>query len=1064
MVADSSPGADRSTGARALRLEILGPLRLWRGEVELDPGPRQQAAFLAALLARADQPIGRGDLIDLLWEDAPPASALNVIHKYVGALRRVLEPDLSARATGSYLQRRGDGYLFASRGSGLDMVAFRGHVEAARHAAGRAEPGVALDSYVDALALWRGSAGDGLGLGARGTSVFVALNGEFLRACVAAAELAVSLGRPQRVLAALQLAATMAPWDENVHAALVTSLAAVGQRAEALAVLRAVRTRLADDLGIDPGPALRAAQQRVLADSVTPASPAGARRRTADASGAATGLIGRAGELEDLGRALGSALDGGSGVVIIDGEPGVGKTRLLGELAARAERRGALVVWGTCLGGDGTPSMWPWVRLVGAMLDVQRADERADWLAGELGRLLQQPEADGASSAPSDGGARFRLLERVVALVGRTAARRPVVLVIDDLQWADAASLQLLSHLAAQLPGGAMILGALRDRAPVPGAELSRHLAMVSRVPGHHRIHLDPLARGDVAELVRRETGDDPGEDAIRHIYARTAGNPFFVRELARLLADTGAITVAAAGGSTVPATVRDVVRSRTDDLGEDVRRLLQIAALVGRETPVDLLAHAAAVDVATCLDRLEPLGALGVLEPTPGDPFSFRFPHDLVREAVAEVMAPRQASELHRRIADALEAGVADDDSLTERLAFHLWAAGPLADASRTATALMRAGDRAARKSAFEAAERQLQSAIQVARTAGLADLEVSAVGPLADVFWKQGRSFASYADLLARAERLARGLGHDAKAADFLYMRVVGAFTHHHPDTKHLMRRLIEYGERSADPTSRIYARYMQARDAYENGELAVALRHMESEDWAALHDVRWRPNPMGDLQLFAPVFQGLLTGIGGDVPAAQSLLAAVEDDVRDEPYAISVWALWTAFTAEWVGDPAWALRVTSRWRAADPRHFFVNVDPPMRVCRCWARALSGEDPAAAAAEAEQVVVTTMLDPPRFGVTRDYALVAEMYVAAGMPHEAGAALDHADRLAEAHDEPFAEPLRLLMRAKVLQARGEPAEVVRAVADRAKAVSADRGAHIIARRVDQLLGAIRSE
>src|ERR1700722_9906535 len=152
----SSSASDRSPGGHALRIQLLGPLRLWRGDVELDPGPRQQASLLAVLLARADQPVSRAELIDLMWDDEAPPSAVNVIHKYVGSLRRVLEPDLSARAAGSYLQRRGDGYLFGSRNSGLDLVAFRGYLRAARLAADEEQHGTALDRFIDALALWHG--------------------------------------------------------------------------------------------------------------------------------------------------------------------------------------------------------------------------------------------------------------------------------------------------------------------------------------------------------------------------------------------------------------------------------------------------------------------------------------------------------------------------------------------------------------------------------------------------------------------------------------------------------------------------------------------------------------------------------------------------------------------------------------------------------------------------------------------------------------------------------------------------------------------------------------------
>jgi DNA-binding SARP family transcriptional activator len=1053
----SSSVPDRPAGGRSLRLQILGPLRLWRGDVELDPGPRQQAALLAVLLARADQPISRIELIDLIWDEEAPASALNLIHKYVGALRRVLEPDLSARGTGSYVQRRGDGYLFESRDSGLDLVAFRGQIKAARAAVAQQQHQVALDGLAEALALWRGSAGDGVGLGFRAAPVFVALNSEFFKACVAAADLAVRLGRPERVLSALHLAASMAPLDEGVHAALVTSLGAAGHRADALATLRAVRLRLADELGVDPGPALRAAQQRVLAETST--SAADVDGRTVSASDeAATGLIGRADELDVLGNALGSALAGGTGVVVVDGEPGVGKTRLLREMTAQADRRGALMVWGMCLEGDGTPSMWPWVKIIEAILDGLPVEERADRLAGELGGLVEPPRDYGALSAPPDSGARFRLFEQVVALVGRAAARRPVVLVVDDLQWADVASLHLFSHMSARLPGGAVVVGALRDRAPTPGTELSRCLATVSRAPGHHRIHLGPMGEAEVIELVRRETGEEPDAGAIRSIYARTAGNPFFVRELSRLLADTGAMTVASTGGPRVPSTVRDVVRSRTTDLGEDVSWLLQTAALVGRDVRISLLADAAAIDVSACLHRLEPLEALGVLEPAPGDPFSLRFPHDLVRESVAVDMPPIQATELHLRIADALESGNAADDSVTERLAYHLSAAGPLADSSRTAAALVRAGHRAATKSAFEAAERQLQSAIQVARTAGLAEVEMSAAALLATVFWRQSGFGGSYVDLLTRAEQLARGLGQEARAADFLFMRAVAAFSQHQPETELLVRRLVEHGDESADPTSRAYARHSKGLLVWKQGDVGTALRHMSEDDWTALDDAPWRrENPLRrDLRMFAPLFRALMVTMHGDVDEARELLNTVEDAVGDDPYATSVWAHWAAHTAQWAGDPAWGMRITERWRTADPYHFFVNVDSYLRVSRCWARALTGDDPAGAAAEAEQVI-GTMLDPPMYGVTQYYSALAEMWLAAGRPYEAGVALDNADRFADHHDERYTECLRLLLRAKVLRARGEPVDVVRVAVAKAETVSIERGAYIIARRAGEL-------
>ena len=183
-------------------------------------------------------------------------------------------------------------------------------------------------------------------------------------------------------------------------------------------------------------------------------------------------------------------------------------------------------MWGTCLESDGAPSLWPWVRLVGAILDAQPVEERAPWLVSEVGRLLEAPADDGASVTTPDGGARFRLFERVVALVGWAAARRPLVIVIDDLQWADVASLQLFGHLSGQLPSGMLIVGALRDRAPRPGNELSRQLATASRAVGYHRFHLDSSSQSEVAELVRRIVGTDPGADAVRSISLADSGQP----------------------------------------------------------------------------------------------------------------------------------------------------------------------------------------------------------------------------------------------------------------------------------------------------------------------------------------------------------------------------------------------------------------------------------------------------------------------------------------------------------------------------------------------------------
>ncbi|MFJ9893013.1 BREX system ATP-binding domain-containing protein [Streptomyces sp. NPDC091280] len=656
---DGRPAEDAS-----LRLQILGPPRIWHGGVELDPGPRQQTRVLALLLARAGKPISAPELIDLIWDDDVPASALNVIHKYVGVLRRLLEPGLPVRGVGSFILRRGNGYLFTVAPGTLDLAVFREHVVRAEAARAQRRYEAALDHYVRGLGLWRGPAGDGLAHGRTMTSVFAALDAELYEACVAAADLAVSLPRPERVLPALQLAASMAPLHEPVQAGLVRALAAAGRQAEALSVFGAVRARLVEDLGVDPGPTLLAAHRQVLTRTPPPATATEPDPRShpypdmgmdtdtdsrvgCPSAGTAGALVGRTKELAALRRTMEPAFTGGTAVGIVQGEPGVGKTHLLEEAAAEAARRGALVVRGRCLNGEGTPPMWPWAQAIGALVDALPSVAREKWLQGELGRLVEPPGDEFTATVLPEGGVRFRLFERVVAVLGEAAAERPVVLVIDDLQWADGASLELFGHVAARLPGGTVLLGALRDRAPAPGPRLSRTLAAVSRTSGHRRFRLGPITPDAVAELVRHETGRATVPDAARTLHARTAGNPFLARELIRLLADGGALTDATAARAGVPTTVRDVVLDRMACLDSDTRDLVQAAALIGPDVELGLLARVVGADAESCLEHLEPLTALGILEPGPDDPFSFRFAHDLVRETVRATMPPSRASRL---------------------------------------------------------------------------------------------------------------------------------------------------------------------------------------------------------------------------------------------------------------------------------------------------------------------------------------------------------------------------------------------------------------------------------
>ncbi|MET8945642.1 BTAD domain-containing putative transcriptional regulator [Streptomyces sp. NPDC004542] len=1038
--------------------------------------------MLALLLARGGQPTGISDLIDLIWGEDAPVSALNVIHKYVGSIRRLLEPDLPPRTAGAYLLRRGNGYLCTAGEGLLDLTRFRQQSDAARKARAEEHDATALAQYLDALRLWNGPAGDGWTHGPVAAPIFAGLNNEYFQACMEAADVALALGQPARVLPALHLAAKMAPLHESVLASLITVLGDAGRQAEALGVFDAVRGRLADDLGIDPGQALKAAHQRVLTQTHTPRTPSAPAQDTtarpaepvtaapAELSalspslvspGALDRLVGRADELSALQRAVEPALGTGNGtaVVLLEGEPGVGKSRLMEEIACHAEDRGALVVWGHCLEGEGRPTMWPWVEIVSRLFETVPASLRAQWTARDLGHLVDSRTEKPKAPPIPDSNARFRLLEQVVDLITEAAGEQSVVLMLDDLQWADTSSLQLLDHVVSRLPAGTAVVAAFRNLSPSPCLELVRTLAAASRATGHRRLLVGPLSVTEVAELIQLETGIRLAPDVARTVRSRTAGNPFYVQELGRLWAAEGEVTMKTVLCSTVPVTVRDVVRDRLAVLDQGTRELLDIAALVGRSIELVLLARAASLGVSSCLERLEPARNLGLVGPTPGDPFSYRFTHDLVRQAVSETIPPGRAATLHGSIADAIEEVGLSDESVAERLAHHLWSAGPLADPARIVASLVRAGAQAKAKTALGAAERHLASAVELTRKAALPELELRALSQLIAVVGMRSMYGSASVSLLERAEQVAHRLGHEREAAGFLFSRWTAHGQALDLDrSTPLARRLEELGRTAEDPVVRTYGRAAAGIHEWCVGNIGASFERLSAldTDTFSSQDDEYDPVRSG-VQLMTAGMFAEITGHHGQTARARAMFDALTRVAGDDPYAVITAASFEARTASVTGDPQWALRAAERGIAADPHFSFVSLGTYLRLAQYWALATTGQGPADAADAAERLIRTHLANPVRTCVSTWYALLGEMHIAAGSPDKAGAALDRADEYLERYGQRPTEALIILVRAQLHFADGDTRGAA-SLADRARTVALRQGAHLFAQRADRLL------
>lgn len=354
-VEGASPAmAQRESANETVRFSVLGPVRAWRAGSELPLGPKQQRLILAVLLARTGRPVSLSEFIDVLWDGSPPASAANAVHRYVGALRHLLEPHLPSRSPGRWLIRQGGGYQLQVDEGSLDLLDFRTQVEEARRAVKADEPAAALRLFITALSLWQGRCAAGLEPASSTYPAFVMLEHEYSSVVREAADSALRCARAKDVLPTLRQAAGRNPLDEALQAKHLLVLAADGKQADAVALYQEIRLRLADELGVDPSAELRAAYDRLLRqqgtcdDSAERTGGFGSVRAVGTASSYATQPVpvirpaqlppalpyftGRAKALET---GLVREHRGTLRVLAIDGIPGIGKTALAVHLAHR---------------------------------------------------------------------------------------------------------------------------------------------------------------------------------------------------------------------------------------------------------------------------------------------------------------------------------------------------------------------------------------------------------------------------------------------------------------------------------------------------------------------------------------------------------------------------------------------------------------------------------------------------------------------------------------------------------------------------------------------------------
>ncbi|HEY2193911.1 MAG TPA: AAA family ATPase, partial [Actinomycetospora sp.] len=405
---------------------------------------------------------------------------------------------------------------------------------------------------------------------------------------------------------------------------------------------------------------------------------------------ARSALVGRDEVLEVVLGAARDAREGTSRLLLLTGEPGMGKTRVLREAAARCRDLGIATVGATCWRGDGVPAFWPWTQILrgcGAGRDRTQLVHRWGPLATDALSLV--PELDEASARPAleSDRTRFRLFDALAAAISAEARHHPLVITIDDLHWADLGSLRALGFMAAHTADRPVLLvAAYRDAELDPDAA-----ALLER---GERMALPGLLADEVAELMAATTGTTPDEPTARLVARRTGGNPLFVRELAALSA---ADATTLRPGAAVPGGIRAVLGRRLSRLGAPCRELLGVAAVVGAEFDVGVLSAAAGTsfeETSALLGEAALAGLAHAGEP----PTTWTFVHALVRDTLYAGLSATGRAQTHRAVAAAL-----GPDADIAVVADHLALAVPLVEPAVAAAAVETAGRRALTRLAFE-------------------------------------------------------------------------------------------------------------------------------------------------------------------------------------------------------------------------------------------------------------------------------------------------------------------------------------------------------------------------
>ncbi len=796
-----------------MQFRVLGGLEVSDDGVVLDLGGPKQRLLLAVLLMADGRAVSVDRLIDSLWADDPPARAEASLQAYVSNLRRLLEPGRRPREAPTVLVTKAGGYALEVERDDVDAARFEALVVEGDLDRRRGDPARASELLGRALSTW------GPVLPEFADDPHVRATAERLEprrisALEAWFEARLELGESSSLVPELRAVVTEVPFHERFWSQLALAHYRAGQQTDALRAVQEARQVLADEVGVEPGAELRELERDMLEQSpaliwVAPPPPittSAATAAPAPAPVSTTNFVGRERELGVLIDAARRAAAGEGSAVVISGEPGIGKTRLAEELATVARRMGFATAWGRCPESAASAAFWA-ISQVGDQLVEQG-------VIPQLGRVelrgVERPVT------PEMADERLDLHRRVVESFREVT--QPTLVVIDDLQWADPASLRLVEFVAGELRDlSALFVATTRPTDSSSPQVLVDCLGELARAAGSSRLSLEGLSVDEVGDWLQRRSEGRADARVTELVHDRSGGNPFFAQELVELLVGEGHFAASGLGddglaSTRVPAAVADVVRRRVGRLPAATQQLLSIASVVGRSFDLDVVAEVAGEPMGELLGALDPAVDAGLVTADPDAMARFRFSHALVAEALDSELAPSRRARLHAATTAAIERLRAGSiDAHLAELAHHALGGAMAGTARQAVEWSVRAPELADASLAPEDAAGHYERGLLACELAHPGDVRIryDLTLALADARFRGGNEIGSH---VAFADAIELALQLDDVAAMLAAARGLsqptiwqpGGYRESNTELTRLIDRVLERVDADADPAS--------------------------------------------------------------------------------------------------------------------------------------------------------------------------------------------------------------------------------------------------------------------